>query len=119
MWRSNTGLFDQEEDILCCLPSFNLKMKRIFGRREKGKEDLSVDTVVAQKENLVEQLSQQERKFEESRSGMNRSIAVLERQELSLRWALIIFLFFISCKITKLLVVLPKGRSTCRTKKAA
>lgn len=74
-----------EKDILCCLPSFNLKMKRIFGRREKGKEDLSVDAVVVQKENLVEQLSQQERKFEESRSGMNRSIAVLERQELSLR----------------------------------
>jgi len=53
-----------EKDILCCLPSFNLKMKRIFGRREKGKEDLSVDAVVVQKENLVEQLSQQERKWE-------------------------------------------------------
>jgi len=60
-------------------------MKRIFGRREKGKEDLSVDTVVAQKENLVEQLSREERKFEESRSTINRSIAVIERQELSLR----------------------------------
>jgi len=60
-------------------------MKKIFGRREKAKEDLTVEAVVVQKENLMDQLGKQERKFEESRGTMNRSIAAMEKQELLLR----------------------------------
>lgn len=65
-------------------------MKRIFGKREKAKEDVTVETLVVQKEEILAQLQEEEKRyvgarFQTARKSIHQSIAAVEKQEVTLR----------------------------------
>jgi len=60
-------------------------MKRIFGKKEKPKEDVTVEMLVTQKEEILSQLQDEEKRYQTTRQTYHQSIAVVEKQEVSLR----------------------------------
>lgn len=60
-------------------------MKRIFGKKEKVQEEITVESLITRKEEILSQLAEEERRYETARRNIHQSIALVEQQEVELR----------------------------------
>jgi len=60
-------------------------MKRIFGKKEKVQEEITVESLISRKEEILSQLAEEEKRYETARRNIHQSIAVVETQEVELR----------------------------------